>query len=240
MKRTGYPTYLEIRILMLYAIEIIVLDMKKKIIGLIACILWTGWSQAQEMKEVFVDMPDSLSGVLTKVNRADCADFLASDMKAQVTNRYNRQSELKILTKDYLFLQVTPQVSWEMKLLPVNDTTKVVCLIRSVCAPVCDSKVEFYTADWKPLSESGYLLQPTADAFFLPTDSLHADSLAVLRKEADLTFLKASLSPDDTSLSYTYTTMDFVRKETAEKLRPYLRPMPLRYEWKEGAFKRIL
>jgi len=210
----------------------------KKIIGMIACMLWTGWCQAQEMKDVFIQMPDSVSGVLTKVNRADCVDFLASNMKAQVTNRYNRQSELKVLTKDYLLLQATPQSLWEMKLLPVNDSTKIVCFIRSVCAPVCDSRVEFYTTDWKPLVRSEYLKPPMADSFFLPTDSLHTDRLALLRKEADLTFLKASLSPDNASLSYTYTTMDFVRKETAEKLRPYLRPLPLRYEWNGVRFER--
>lgn len=210
--------------------------MKKRIVGMIACMLWVGWAQAQEMKDVFINMPDSISGVLTKVNREDCVDFLASNMKAQVTNLYDRQSELTALTNDYLFLQATPQSSWEMKLLPVNDSTKVVCFIRSVCAPVCDSKVEFYTTDWQPLAKSDYLQQPVADSFFLPTDSVHADSLATLRKEADLTFLKASLSPDDTSLSYAYTTLDFVRKETADKLRAYIRKSPIRYEWVGGKF----
>ena len=66
--------------------------MKKKIVGMIACMLWVGWAQAQEMKDVFINMPDSISGVLTKVNREDCVDFLASNMKAQVTNLYDRQS----------------------------------------------------------------------------------------------------------------------------------------------------
>ena len=210
--------------------------MKKIILGLVACILCSGGLRAQEMKDVFVNMPDSLSGLLTKVNRADCVDFLASDMKAQVTNRYGRQSELKSLTKDYLFLQATPQSSWEMKLLPVNDSTKLICFVHTVCAPVCDSKIEFYTADWQPLTKGEYMQLPVADSFYLPIDSLHADSLATLRREADLTFLKATLSPDDTSLAFTYTTIDFVRKETAEKLKEYIRKSPLRYKWAGGKF----
>ena len=40
--------------------------------------------QAQEAKTLFVNMPDSLSPLLTKVNREDCIDFLESKMKAQV------------------------------------------------------------------------------------------------------------------------------------------------------------
>ena len=36
--------------------------------------------QAQEAKTLFVNMPDSLSPLLTKVNRADFIDFLESKM----------------------------------------------------------------------------------------------------------------------------------------------------------------
>ena len=46
--------------------------------------------QAQEAKTLFVNMPDSLSPLLTKVNRADCVDFLESKMKAQVENRFGK------------------------------------------------------------------------------------------------------------------------------------------------------
>ncbi len=206
-------------------------EMRKIVICVMACLFVCGSLQAQEMKDVFVNMPDSLSGILTKINREDCVDFLDSNMKAVITNRYDRQSELKVLTEDYLYLEATPQSSWEMKLFPLEDSVKVVCWVRTVCAPVCDSKVEFYTSDWQPLSATSFLSLPNADNFFLVTDSLHADSLATLRREADLTFLKVSLSPDDLSLSFTYTTLDFVGKDTAGKLSRYMRPSPLRYEW---------
>jgi len=49
--------------------------------------------QAQEAKTFFKNMPDSLSPLLTAVNRADCIDFLESKMKAEVTNRFGGKSE---------------------------------------------------------------------------------------------------------------------------------------------------
>ena len=42
--------------------------------------------QAQEAKTLFVNIPDSLTPLLTKVNLEDCIDFLESKMKAQVEN----------------------------------------------------------------------------------------------------------------------------------------------------------
>lgn len=41
-------------------------------------------AQTQDINSVFISMPDSLSPILTKVNRQDFADFLSSGMKAVV------------------------------------------------------------------------------------------------------------------------------------------------------------
>ena len=50
--------------------------------------------QAQEAKAVFVNMPDSLSPLLTKVNREDCIDFLESKMRTSIRNRFgNKDNE---------------------------------------------------------------------------------------------------------------------------------------------------
>ena len=85
--------------------------------------------QAQEAKTLFVNIPDSLTPLLTKVNREDCIDFLESKMKAQVENRFGKKSEMTELGTDYVRMQMSPQTSWQMKVLALSDTTKVVCLV---------------------------------------------------------------------------------------------------------------
>ena len=55
-----------------------------------------------------------------------------------------RCPKLKKLTDDYLFLQTTGSSSMEMKLLPLNDSVKVICVINTVCGPVCDSEISFF------------------------------------------------------------------------------------------------
>lgn len=80
--------------------------------------------QAQEAKTLFVNIPDSLTPLLTKVNREDCIDFLESKMKAQVENRFGKKSEMTELGTDYVRMQMSPQTSWQMKVLALSDTTK--------------------------------------------------------------------------------------------------------------------
>ena len=60
---------------------------------------------AQDMKSVFIAMPDSITPLLTKVNKEDCVDFLASNMKAEVRNRFDGTAEMKILTDDYTLVK---------------------------------------------------------------------------------------------------------------------------------------
>ena len=91
------------------------------VVGSLLCLIHVG---AQDMRTLLVAMPDSILPLLTKNNRMDCVDFVDSKMKAEVKNRLGEVSELKVLTKDYLLLQMTSQSTVEMKLLSVNDSEK--------------------------------------------------------------------------------------------------------------------
>ena len=192
---------------------------------------------AQDMKTVFVAMPDSIVPLLTKVNREDCIDFLDSNMKAVVKNRFGNVAEMKVLTDDYVQMQVSEVSTLEMRLLPVNDSTRVICMVKTVCASACDSSVRFYASDWSAeLAAKDFLQVPSGDDFFLPNDSL-TDEAALARKMADMHAMKASLSKDDASLTFVYTTPDYLNKEDREKLLPLLKKEPMVLRWSEGRFR---
>lgn len=192
---------------------------------------------AQNMKSVFIAMPDSITPLLTQVNKEDCVDFLDSNMKAEVTTRFGGTAEMKELTDDYVFMQTTPNSSLEMKLLPVNDSVKVVCMVKTVCASACDSEVRFYTSDWKEeLSAKEFLQQPDAEAFYLPQDSI-TEEYVLIRKQVDMHLVKASLSKEEASLTFIYTIPESMNKEGRDKLLPYLRKEPIVLQWQEGKFR---
>lgn len=195
--------------------------------------------QAQNMKELFVAMPDTLVPLLTKVNREDFGDFLASKMKAEVRNRFGKTSEMTELTDDYLYLKMTSASSMEMKLLPLNDSLKVVCVIQTYQAPVADSKVRFYDTDWNLLETSRFIDLPVDSLFFrTPVTKAQADSLQNLRTHTDISLQEARLSAGEQTLLFRYTTPDYLDKATSASLQTYLVQKPLRYVWVDGRFVR--
>ena len=209
--------------------------MKRLYLIYILCLCcWLG-GRAQELRSLFVAMPDSVLPLLTKTNRMDCIDFLDSNMKAEVKNRFNKTSELKVLTKDYLELQLTSQSSVEMKLLPMNDSVKVVCMVHTVCGPVCDSEITFYDTQWKQLPSKNFITLPEVDRFYYL--NTNEESYATVRKAADMYLMKANLSSEASTLTFIYTTLEYLSKEDREKLELYLRKEPIVYQWGEGRFQ---
>ena len=209
----------------------------RKVLLIVVSVLCGISASAQDMKSVFIAMPDSITPLLTKVNKEDFVDFLDSNMKAEVKNRFDGTAEMKVLTEDYTLVQTSEIGTLEMKLLPVNDSTKVICMVKTVCASACDSDVRFYTSDWsKELDAASLLQRPSADVFFLPNDTLSEEGV-LIRKKADMPLMKVSLSKDVPTLTFIYTTPDYLNQEDKEKLLPHLRKEPVVLEWKDGKFK---
>lgn len=210
-----------------------------KKLSIILCLAFIGLGalQAQEAKTCFKNMPDSICPLLSAVNRADFIDFLESKMKAEVTNSFGGKSEMTELSPDYIRVQMTPQSTWQMKLLPVNDSTKVICTVSTVCAPACDSHINFYTTDWKELPAASYLpALPAMDDFIIQApDTVDIYEYQAARRQADMLLVKTDLSAKEAALTFTFTTPDYMEKEAAEKLKPFIR-RPIAYTWNQGKF----
>ena len=207
----------------------------KKILLLISLLL-PSLMQSQNIKDVFINMPDSMCLLLTKNNRADFADFLESNMRAQVKNKFENMSEMITLTKDYLLLETTSASTLQMKLLPVNDSVNVICAVETYNGPASDSHISFYSTDWKDLPMSDFITLPSVDVFLQVSDTIDIEKRNLALKKADMSLIKTDLSPDSQTLIFTYTTIDYLDKDSSEELRSFLKTDPVVYEWRNGHF----
>lgn len=193
--------------------------------------------KAQNMAEVFVSMPDEYVPQLEDAWRKDLVDLYNSGENAQLKNNMNGTSRLVKLTKDYLLLESTERTTLELKLLPLVNNTFVICKIITVKAPVADSRIAFFSPDWKPLNASD-LLEPVTAGWFIRED---ADKESIAFQEAtsrlDMDLFEYKLSPDDYTLTQIYTTPQYTDKETQKKLRPFLKDSPKVYTWTKSYFK---
>ena len=119
--------------------------------------------------------------------------------------------------------------------MALNDTTNVICTVATACAPACDSSIRFYTTDWKPLTADSFITLPVMNDFLLTPDSTAIYEFDEASRSADILLMKVDMNKENTELAVTLSTPDYMSKETAEKLKPFLR-RPIVYQWKNGAF----
>ena len=132
-------------------------------------------------------------------------------------------------------MQMSPQTTWQMKVLALNDTTNIICTVSTACAPACDSSIRFYTTAWQPLAESQFITLPVMADFLNAPDSTDVYTYDEAHRSADMLLMKADFNKESTDLTLTLTTPDYMSKETAEKLKPFLR-RPIIYRWDNGGF----
>lgn len=176
-----------------------------------------------KMRDIFSAAPDSIFPLLTENNRLDCIDFIENSMEARVKNRLEGNSELKSLTSDYLYMQVTAKSTVEMRLL----SDSLFCLIQTYYGPAADSHIRFYDTLWNPVELEFSI--PSVEEFWKPVpDSLKQEVAFVQRSLQDLFLLQISVSKEKNEFTFTLQTSELPTKEK-EIAQQYVQP--LIYKW---------
>ena len=185
-------------------------------------------ASAQDARTMFLTIPQQLLPLLSYNSRADLVDYAEANMTARTRNELYGESELKVLTADYLLLETTSSSTMQMKLLPIGDKT-VVCVVKSVKAESVDSCISFYDSSWNELATADYFAVPSIRDFFAP-EGATADNLAI----CDIYLVSLTLNPTDCSLVAEYTMPAYMSEDEAAEIAPLLRK--LIYVWENGRF----
>lgn len=192
--------------------------------------------EAQDMANVFTAMPDQYIPQLENAWRKDLVDLYTSGKEPRLKNRMNGFSSLRKLTGDYLLLQTTERSTVEMKLLPLVNNTYVVCMVSTVNGPAPDSRIEFFTTNWEPLPASDLFAPPAAGWYVKPGVDKQGEAWQEALSHLDMDLIQYRLSPDDLTLTATYTTPRYLGREARAKVEPYL-ASPKVYTWQKSHFE---
>ncbi|MDR0995134.1 MAG: DUF3256 family protein [Tannerella sp.] len=193
-------------------------------------------ASAQEMKDLFVAMPDSCAPQLESAWRKDLVDLFLSGKTARLQNTMNGYTSLSALTDDYLCLQLTGRSRIELKRLPLVNHTYIICMVTTVYGPAPDSRVQFFTTGWQPL-DGGRLLPRLPKDWYLkqPVDTA-SSAYQEARARLDMDLVRYDLSPDKQTLTATYTTPLYLNADEQKEIAPAL-AAPKVYTWNKSAFE---
>lgn len=210
--------------------------MKRFLVSLLVCMAVCG-AKAQDMAPLFAAMPDALAPQLEDAWRKDLIDLYNAGKEAKLKNTMNGFSILQKLTSDYLLLQVSDNSTIELKLLPLVNDTEIIGMITTVSGPAPDSRIAFYSTDWKPLEALDLFTPPSGDWFIKEGVEKSGEAYLHAVSMLDMDLIRYSFSPDDSTLTATYTTPLYLSEKDRESVLPYLRETPKVYSWQKFHFK---
>lgn len=196
--------------------------------------LMLGAASAEDIRSLFINMPDSIMPLLTKSERMDFIDYMDSGMKARAQNKLGGESVMTELSDNSLTVTTSQSGRLDMVLFGRRNGKNLICIIKTVTARYEDSRLSFFDEDWKPIDGKDLIELPKFDDY-LTRQALKSDSLDVLKKQSLLRLQSATAV--DGGLEFSYTSLDYIG-EDAEKYRSWFKPEPLHYIWNGKRFKR--
>jgi len=192
--------------------------------------------QAQTAEKLFVSMPDSMILTLTEMTRMELVELYKGGLTAVVENQMGDSCFLIRMTDDYLQVQ-EGKSSLEIIVLPMVNDSKVVGLIRTVCAPLCDSNLDFYTVNWKRLNTNLFFTPARKERFFKDGINLELQEVRNALVPLDISLMQFHYNPETRELLQYYNTPQYLSAEDQKKAAPYLKNTPVIFKWNQTRFE---
>lgn len=195
-------------------------------------------ASSQEIGTLFCQMPDQYIPQLENAWRKDLTDLYKDGKEARLKNNMNGYSTIEKMTADYLRLQSTERTRIELRRLPLINDTYIICMITTVFGPAPDSRIAFFSTDWKPIDAST-LWEPASRKDFFRAN---ADTTTVNWQEtaaaADIDLIEYRMDEEKPVITAVYTTPQYLSDENRKKISAYLDPAPKQYVWKQSRFEK--
>lgn len=201
-----------------------------KITLFLLLLLFSGVADARNsIRELFLSLPASVLPNLEEDDRSALFELHQPGDTARVTDALGTSCELSDLQDDYLKIEMGENTMELVRLRMANDSP-LICLIRTVCAPACDSELIFFSANWTRLDPSPFITPVGKDWFLAESDGEKAAAEGPLRLPA-ITLMRFSYEPRTRELSQEYTTPACLVPEERQKVVSALKNIPRVYKW---------
>lgn len=185
------------------------------ITAVLSCLLTLS---AQNIDQIYVNMPQALNPYLDKQDRFELVEYAKVGQLDTVANLLFGKSTLVIYDPEQqlLVMSHTANSLSAYKKISQNDSTYIIGVIETVKAPIASSTVTFYDAQWNRLPYSKPVF---ASKDFLDI-SLHNDEKAL--RELMPAFVSATFSTIADAIDYQNNSIEMLPPDEQKKYKDKL------------------
>ncbi|WP_315320731.1 DUF3256 family protein [Prevotella aurantiaca] len=180
---------------------------------------------AQNMRQIWLEMPDSIIPYLNRSLRTELADYVTMGMKPEVMNTLQDSTHIEQLTDNYILVHLNHSSRLEIKSL--DEST--IAMVQTWCGPIAESKLQLFSNNWevKPIELD---IMPT----FIKPDTMSQQRYNDLLDMANITMGEIQLSAKDNSLTIKYS-VPLLSPTDKKEMQAILRQR--KFNWNGKTFK---
>ncbi|WP_061868851.1 DUF3256 family protein [Prevotella intermedia] len=180
---------------------------------------------AQNMRQIWLEMPDSIVPYLNRSLRTELADYVTMGMKSEVMNALRDTTRIEKLTDDYILVKLSNATKLEIKSLDAST----IAMVQTWCGPLAESKLSLFSNNWevKPLNID-------VSPMFVKPDTMSQQRYSELLDMANVTMNEMQLSVKDNSLTIKYSVL-LLSSTDKKEMQATLRQRKL--NWNGTTFK---
>lgn len=186
---------------------------------------------SQSLEELYVKMPDILNPTLSSQNRLELLEYHKAHQSDSTVNRFGNQAYLLVMDtlNERIVVKNTPNSTFEMKINYLKDSIPYIGVIRTVCAPVCQSTIEFYDTAWNviPIQFS----MPKAFEWITEKE-IQSDKIdsVWIKKTLEISFISLSFGAENDEIIAKNNTLDFLTDADRRLIKPFVADKGLKYK----------
>jgi hypothetical protein len=192
---------------------------------------------AQDITSVFLSVPEHVLFGLDAQGKDRLVAPQNDSSEVKVRSLLNGTVKRTAITHDFIALETSSLGTLQIKLLPLINDSRIVCVVQTLCGKACDSRISFYTTAWQPLENASLFPVLSIDAFIKPTADRDSEDFKNALAAVDVTFIKLAINSETDSIDALLDIQNYLPEDDCNKIKPYLIDAPLTFKWDRISFK---
>lgn len=216
------------------------LTMKRLLILTLSAInLCCGFAQ-NNVKDLLKAMPDSIIPYLNNNQKAELSKFSNAHDSLKVKNMLSGETSIDSINSSFARIKLTRFTDIQVKLLPMNDSTAIICAIKTYRKPVPDSNIKFYTTDWKEIKDTFGLpvtsnVDVMLDLLTERPDTMSTTRYNKLRNELEPVIIETAFTGTEPTITYKLS-LPLLNKEEKTELKSIIKQKS--FKWNSRTFNK--
>ena len=209
----------------------------KKIIFVIILFLGTLLASAQDLSTLILSMPDNIIMGLETDQKLALSGKATDTATVKVQTAIYDNIVRTAFNEDYIALKTSDAGTTQIKLLPLINDSKIICVIKTVHGEISDSQISFYTTKWIPIPQTNLLPPKSIDWFLKSGIDRNSQDYINATTVVDILPIELSFKENGDNIIATFDIKGYLSERDYQNLQPFLNESPRVFQWDKISYK---